>query len=184
MKNITSRFRIGLMVLFALLASILTTRADSVATVTFANLGANCEDLELMGPCSGSNPVVVWSGTFSVDLQTNTLISSSVTSTGIFGGPWIAGPVLDNCPFDAEPCSIAWRNPAGFNLVWDPGQFDESVVTSQPFDFLLMGEVPDNALSYSVSVTSTPEPPTLLLLGIGLAAMLILRSRRTMPIIE
>src|ERR1700679_733970 len=110
----------AIITLFAFLFLLPVANADSVATVTFSGVAADCHAFSV-GPCSQTDPdAEVWSGTFSIDLSNAEILSDSITATGPGGGPWIGGEVGTFLSTDCltalgsgDGCLITWSDAAG-----------------------------------------------------------------------
>jgi hypothetical protein len=153
----------------ALLFFIPVAHADSVANVTFAGVAESC------APAADNSTVCteVWSGTFSIDLTTGALLSSSISGVGPAAGPWTGAGVLI-CEPGGIDCNTAWSDAAGLDIEWDPGDYEETVLTSSSIAFFTEGIHPTFATSYSVLV---PEPPLFALTLAGLLALALLKRR-------
>jgi hypothetical protein len=153
----------------ALLLFIPVAHADSVANVTFAGVAESCA-------AAADNSTVcteVWSGTFSIDLTTGALLSSAISGVGPGAGPWTTdgGTV---CGAGGINCHTAWSDAAGLVIEWDPGDYEETVLTSSGIAFFTEGIHPAFATSYSVLV---PEPPLFALTLAGLLALAQFKRR-------
>jgi hypothetical protein len=175
--------------MFGLLAVLLFTiacpaKADSVGTVTFADVPSNCGFA--VGPCTGMVPdEEVWSGSFSMDLQTGEVLSDVISGIGPGTGPWtnhvgivvpacLLGPTEGGGSFNNSQCALGWSDAQGWSIQWDPGNYDDGILSSTAIDFFGMGEFVSAAATYSVNI---PEPPTILLLVVALVLVWAWRSR-------
>jgi hypothetical protein len=169
-------------VLMLLLSGASIARADEIGTVTFSGVSSNC--LFPVGPCIVPGPQETWNGTFSVDLNTGEILADSITGIGPGSGPWIGaapGTFVNPDCLPGPPlrfgCSMVWSDAAGWSLQWDPGTHGNDLLHSAIGEFFGMSEFPSMASTYSVTISNTPEPPTIYLLCAGFLAILISLSR-------
>jgi len=177
-----SRYRFLLFVTLIFTLAV-PAHADTVATVTFIDVPSDCGFR--VGPCPGLTfDETVWTGHFTMDLQTGEIIADDLTSTGLGTGPWTSDvgtfhpdclPFVEGASHTHFDCYVGWSDAAGWSLTWGPGDFDEGILHSSNH-FFSMGEFVTGAPLGDYYVT-TPEPPTMLLLGVALVLVWAWRLR-------